>query len=226
MKASLEVESVLTNLVHTVINHQSKVDAMWYDNTIKALDNLKLIPDQFVGDTKTALLQAMFSEILALSAMSNTINMTFLALGNDTPPLPTLKDIKQAKQRPTMFDITSLLRKGRRLRSGDDPSIGFIPFVKYGDLDPALILDKIDDPEDFKKFSVAFDTEHPLFGVGFSFHDLIMCETVLDAFYVGNKNFFTPFLGLDPRSSCTDEFTRFDRETVHVAISDVYGCDF
>jgi len=46
-----------------------------------------------------------------------------------------------------MFDITSLLRKGRRPRSGDDPSIGFIPFVKYGDLDPALILDKIDDQE-------------------------------------------------------------------------------
>lgn len=43
---------------------------------------------------------------------------------------------------------------------------------------------------------------------------------------VADQNFATPWAGLDPRSSCTDEFTRFDRETVHVANAEAYNCDF
>ena len=35
-----------------------------------------------------------------------------------------------------------------------------------------------------------------------------------------------PHLGLDPERHCSDCFSRYDKETVAVALADVYGCAF
>jgi hypothetical protein len=171
VRVSSEAEDVLRNLVHAVVNHQSKTDSKWHDGTVKAIGGLKFVPDKFAGESRISLLHSLFCEAVALTCVSHSTSISFLALGQETPPLPVLEDMKDSPK-PLMLDMTTILRKGRGLRR--DPLVGFIPHVEFNDFEPRLLRERF--PADFvKSLQANFKMFAPMFGVSFSPQDLVMC---------------------------------------------------
>lgn len=196
-KNDAKVGAALANLVHSIVNHQSKVDRAWYEATVAEFDGLGVIPGKYVGDDRKALLQSLFSEVLALTVMSHTINSTFLALGRETPPLPTRNECSGSDGAPTMVPVTSLLKPGRTLRTDKPPSIGYVPYVLFGDLDMDRVREEFctgsddsdggDSARFEKSLKMNLDPHLPTFGASLSFGDIIMCMKVMNVFYGGMK---------------------------------------
>lgn len=129
----------LQNLVHTIINHQTKVDESWYHHTMEALDNdLGLIHADREEESRRSLLASLYCEIVCVSLLSHSIHIMLLGtVGQEAViPLPSLDDMKHAPA-PLMLDMTTIFRTRccprRTLRQTQE--MGFAPYFVYSDLD-------------------------------------------------------------------------------------------
>jgi len=219
-----EVAKVLTNLVHTVINHQNRADKNWYEQTMTALDAAGIVPENYAGESRRALSASLYSEIIVIAAMSHSIHVDFLTMGRDVPPLPSLEEMLNESPAPSMLDMTTLLKKGRSIRY--DEAQGFAPFILYGDLNLSAAY-KIFPTEMSKDLRSSTDTKSPLMGACFSPHDAALAsEMVRESLYDLHRYVFDSTGRLDAKRHCSDQFDRYDKETVAVALAASYNCDF
>lgn len=174
---------VLSNLVHTVINHQTKVDYAWYEKTIKALGDLDLVPATFKGEARHVLVSSLYCEIVVSAIVSHGINITFVCMGLHPPALPTPSHLKDSPG-PTLLDVTTLLKNGSGLRYAS--KAGFAPFFLYKD----MFLPRAS--KSFSRFELEtlkarLIIEVPFLGYSPSPHDLVVLDATVDV-YLYNQN--------------------------------------
>jgi hypothetical protein len=208
----------LKTLVHTLIHHQTQLDDEWYQKTIKALGKTNLVPGSAQGESRRSLLCSLLAEVVLLTTMSHATHIIFLAIGREIPPLPAFDDMKHLK--PSLLDISSLLREGANIR--EDLSLCAASFVLYKDLDP-LLLERVASPEECVYLSKMLKRFPPALPMGFAPHDMFMMGLFRNGFLFGSIN---PFTCLDPNKRCTDNFTRFDQSTCSLAVASAYDCGF
>lgn len=243
---SAPVCSALLELIHAVINHQSKLDATWYTNTIKALDNLCLIDKHYTGQSRRSLLCSLYCEVVTVSMLSHAVHIVCVATGRPAFPLPAFDDFIEPLK-PTMRDITTLFRKGRMIRQ--DEVRGFAPYFLAGDLDPHHVDEYLGDGV-YRQLKGSLTLLLPFLGLGFAPLELLLLEDLCklhmyDEVHVsrpgaGHRSLvgdphtprlstqyaFRPHNDLDPKVHCSDVFTRYDKETVAVAMTETYDCSF
>jgi hypothetical protein len=144
-------KSTLRNLIHTVINHQGRINQEWYEDTIQALkdscgsllsSSLLMPPgiqqeqNNSSASTTTSMIRvhSIFAEILVLTVVTQCIHATYLVLDRPLPPLPkpttitkTTKTGAQAQEnQPQPLDWSSMTRA---LPTQDD-SVVWTPFFR------------------------------------------------------------------------------------------------
>lgn len=111
------VKNVLLTIVHSVVNHQGRLDQGWYDSSIQAiLTTDGILPSKEEDENKKQpLAYVAFSEILVLAATSHSLNLAFFIMGRPLPPLPTMDEMKLME--PMLLDWTALLKTAPRHNS-------------------------------------------------------------------------------------------------------------
>jgi len=219
-----EAKTVVRNLVVTIVNHQTKVDEKWYDQTIDALDKqTNFIPAQIVGEHRRGMLATLFAEILGLTIVSHGIGLSYRAMESSLPPMPHIKDVLEVALEPTMWNIVKSLKKGKGLRV-DKQRAGWAPFVEYGDLLLVSVADMFTpDQSAFLKERTA--SIMPATVLNMSPHELLMEEDFFNTFAYHQKDIMKTWAPLDPKRHCAG-FTRYDKEIVATAVANTYHCGF
>ena len=174
-----KVASTLLGFVHSIVHHESKFDSDWYHAALQALDETKLVPDSYQGDSRLSLLCSLFCEIVIFASVSHSIQMTFLSLDRKTPPLPTLEEMDGAVKR-SLLDVSKLLKKGAVIRQ--DPSIGFAYVVLYSDFDRDLLEMHVDKFVSRHVLSFFVTSLLPFAGFGFVPHYVYFLWEYLNCF--------------------------------------------
>jgi len=217
-------KTVVRNLVVTIVNHQTKVDEKWYDQTIDALDkHTHLIPSSIVGENRRGMLGTLFAEILGLTIVSHGIDLSYRAIERSPPPMPRIEDVQQLALEPTMWNIAKSLKKGKELRI-EKQGAGWAPLLEYGDLDKSSIADMFapDQINSLKKRMVAM---LPFAVLNMSPHDLLIEYDYFDTFAYDQKDIMKTWVRLDPKQHCRG-FSRYDKEIVATAVAETYNCGF
>jgi hypothetical protein len=194
---------------------------MWYGQTIKALEDLNLVPDAYQGESRQSLLHSLFSEIVALTCVSHACRICFLAMKRNVPSLPCREELKDSPA-PRLLDMTTLLKPGAALYRSSS-FVGFTPALRGKDLDPVKTQQAFSQ-EDYQAFLRTLDPKRPWGGLTLSPQDVIFLSRCI--FTCMCENISAPYEGLNPKKHCSDSFTRYDKETVAVALAKTYGCDF
>lgn len=218
--STVDLDPILLNLVYTVVNHQSMLDDEWYHKTIQALEGTKLVGDEVQGDTRRNLVRSLFCETVLLAAASHAINMTFVILGRDPPPLPSAGDMKEAPN-PTMVDVTTFLKPGRAVI--ENLSICGAPYVLYKDMEFGDFVSK----HEHKLLSEFMREEPPYVACGFAPKDMVFtcCDLVDCYLYDQSKVILMPWQALDSAQHCPG-VTRHDKEMVASTLAKAYQCDY
>jgi hypothetical protein len=217
--ASKEVQDCLVNIVHTLVNHQGRIDDGWYE---EAVDSLKVA--SVVLDGNAVQYQSALVEIILLVAMSHAIHTAFLALGKDpVPPLPSFQDIATAPA-PSRLDVTSMLKNGKVLRQEDN--IAKAPYYLEEDVDKASSeFQNLSDPcqEDLCSLMIPII---PLICTPLAPEDACFFLQFFRIMYVWD-NMAVPkaFLALDPNVKCPS-VSRFDLECVAGGVATAHQCGF
>lgn len=178
---SPEVASTLLNLVHAVVNHQTKANnAEWYGKTMEALDATGLVPQSFRGVSRGSMLASLYAEVVAVATTSHSLHVEFLALQREVPPLPSPEDVVREKnQQSSTLDLTSTFREGAKIRQ--DEASGFAPYFLPEDLDEekaeqasALSAETLD------ALKTSLIPMIPTLGLCFSPTDFVMINKVID----------------------------------------------
>jgi len=210
--ADESIKACLMNIIHAMINWQSKLDTEWYLDCINTLLSCGIL-DNYIehndcGDDKKELelaSHAVFSEIIILTSASHGIHTTFLALGTDIPPLPTWEDIEEAPE-PLNIRYSSLLHRVRRNKE----SISEVsPYFTKRDLNRSSPeyhgLKEVIEQMTFAPL--------PYICVQFAFHDSIMLDKMLSTFYLSPVEMALHWNELDTSKRCSSVM-RSDVETL------------
>ena len=110
-----KAEKFILTTVHSVVNHQGRLDKQWYDDCISAIQEARIVPDSVEGQEKRLYLAySAFAEIMLITTMAHCIAFTFLIMGSPIPRLPSSEELKQGKanqEGPKLLDWTSMLKK-------------------------------------------------------------------------------------------------------------------
>lgn len=223
---STVVYSMITSFVHTLINHQSRLNEQWYHQTIEALDKSELIPAVYVGERRLFYVLALFSEIVHVAGLSHSLNIFFVSVGQQVPPLPDQVD---NPSEPSFFEWTKVLRKGRGLRY--DKENTWSPFISTTDIDrdclefAKLALSTLDKQFLLSKMTIS---KVPWSCVPFSPADLVWyCRWSELSYYTDSMfNVLLPFVPLNPSVRCADSFSRYQVEIVASEVAAAHGCTF
>ena len=206
------IQACLMNIIHAMINWQSKLDTQWFADCLNALQSCGIL-DNYIehsdcGDDKKELelaSHALLCEIIILTSVSHGIHTTFLALGIDVPPLPTWEDITDAPE-PLNIRYSSLLHRVRRNKE----SISEVsPYFTKRDLNRSSSeyhgLKKVIEQMTFAPL--------PYICVQFAFHDSIMLDKMLSTFYLSPVEMALHWNELDTSKRCSSVM-RSDVETL------------
>jgi hypothetical protein len=151
-------KSTLRNLIHTVINHQGRINKEWYEDTIQALkescgsllSSSPLMPpgnhkeqnDTTIStttSTTTSMIRvhSIFAEILVLTVVTQCIHGTYLVLDRPLPPFPkpatptktTMTGAQEAKAQEGQPQPLDWSSMTRTLPTRDD-SVVWTPFFR------------------------------------------------------------------------------------------------
>lgn len=215
----------LRSIVHSLISVQSSLNDKWYDDTIQAMMNCNLLPQ----DKKVAQYHSALIEIILVAIMSNSLHTAFLVLMIEPFPLPTFEDIRFAPA-PHCLDLEQMLKPGRSLRQWD--WISHAPFILHQDINSKS-------PEFTKKVSPmarqSVPSEYvflpflPFVTINLAYEDahmLTQIVDVVDVLYVPVLEIIMAFRHLNPSKKCTSSVTRFDLEVVAEAVASSYDCAY
>ena len=206
------IKACLMNIIHAMINWQSKLDIKWYQDCMNVLQSCGILGSYIklnnCGDDKKELelaSHALFCEIIILTSVSHGIYTTFLALGIDIPPLPTWDEIEDAPG-PFLIRYSSLLHRVRRNKE----SISEVsPYFTKRDLNRSSPeyheLKKVIEKMTFAPL--------PYICVQFAFHDSIMLDKMLSTFYLTPVEMALHWNELDTSKRCSSVM-RSDVETL------------
>jgi len=226
-----DTKACLVNIIHTVVCHQSKINDMWYKDSIGALQSCGILADHVKqskncvdcdGDTTNELelgSQAVFVEIILLAVTSHGIHSTFLALEVDIPALPTWEEMKGAPE-PMHICYSSLLHRVRR-----DESKAFAPYFLAKDIRKNSPECKKIEKEVWNEFKFICGLGPYICGT-FAPNDIVMFQTrFMSSFYLTIGEMLLNWGELDSTRHCS-HVTRHDMETVANAVAVAHSCDF
>ena len=207
----------ILNLVHALVNHHTKLTAEWYQATSAALQEARLVPDA-LGDkySRQFMIWSLYCEICLLTAMSHAIHMAFLILDRDPPPLP-----QTSSTVPTLVDFQKIKRKDRKIHDSD--SISVAPYLKPSDLNISSPELKKLSPDAFQSLLRHLDLNSANVAMIFAPQDLAFWDFLEAIWYVPRSDRNHPHKALDSTTRCTDHITRYDLETVALAVAT--SCD-
>ena len=111
---SEQTQKVLVTIIHSMVNHQGRLDQQWYDNAVESLLEAEdIISNKVSTENRRSTACAAVAEILALSVMAHCIHLAFVVMGRKVPRLPTMEELNHGKsfqQGPTLLDWKSLSR--------------------------------------------------------------------------------------------------------------------
>lgn len=209
------IKACLMNIIHAMINWQSKLDTQWFVDCLNALQSCGIL-DNYIehndcGDDDKKELElashSLLCEIIILTSVSHGIHTTFLALGIDIPPLPTWEEIADdATPGPLNIRYSSLLRRVRRNKE----SISEVsPYFTKRDLNRSSPeyhgLKEVIEQMTFAPL--------PYICVQFAFHDSIMLDKMLTTFYLAPVEMALHWNELDTSKRCSSVM-RSDVETL------------
>ena len=230
-----ETKTMITGVVHAVINHQSRLDFNWYNRTIESIAEARdILPSDIEGDKRTYLAVSAFQEIVALSVVANSIRFTELLLDTNLvegasnfenlPTLDTIQRSKAGRSQPLYLDWTDLVKRGK---PREDETKCFTPYLYKFDI-------KKNSPQ-FMKLSEqawkeAFDLMFPMtprFGLTMCGEDLYFVEEVSGLFYLPAEQIPLCFSDkLDDTQFCSDSFNRRDSEWIAHHVAKAHDCAF
>lgn len=108
----------ITTIVHTLVNHQSRIDEGWHDAALAAIQESGLIP----SDSTQSQYQSALVEIIILVSLAHAFNVAFLLMGKTKGlELPSLDYVREKAPKPhsPCFDPEDLLKPGQKLRQKD-----------------------------------------------------------------------------------------------------------
>uniref|UniRef100_A0A7S3P4I1 Uncharacterized protein n=1 Tax=Amphora coffeiformis TaxID=265554 RepID=A0A7S3P4I1_9STRA len=215
------------NIVHSIVQHQLRLDAKWYRRTLMELDNYtSLIPKRFEGEQRERLCATLFIEILTVVASSHMLHIALLCLGDHamTPiPKPPSHD---PKLHPSYLDIQTagMLKRNHTLRI--NASVAHAPYILSKDYDrtsgawAAL-------GSDVQEYLLnSMNSIHPFVSLGIAPLSLYLCASMAGQISMPDRVLLRPWKQLDPTQYCTDGFTRHDCETLMVATAEAYGTGY
>ena len=181
-KEDSNVASTLLGFVHSVVHHESKFDSDWYHAALQALDETKLVPGSYQGDSRRSLLCSLFCEIVIFASVSQSIQIAFLSMERKTPPLPTLQEMDddEAVVKRSLLDMSKLLKKGAVIRQ--DPSMCFAYALLYKDFDRDLLEEHVSEFVSRHVLSNFVTYLLPFAGYGFVPHDVHFLWQYLNCF--------------------------------------------
>jgi hypothetical protein len=224
---------LLVNLTHTVVNHQGRVNQVWYDDVIdKILLADDLLPDQSKSPQQRLWwAHVAYQEIASLCIIANSLHIAEKLLSNKGlfpfPSLPTNNLWKESEPKPSslLMDYSSLLKTGDSIRR--DTKRGFGPIVYRKDLNKRS--------PDFGRLSARswktvfefISPLHPMFGLTLAGEDIYFVGEILRQFYL-NGNDVLPCITvqLDPNKYCSTSFSRLDSELIAHQVSVTHACNF
>mmetsp|Transcript_3927 Transcript_3927/g.6568 ORF Transcript_3927/g.6568 Transcript_3927/m.6568 type:complete len:413 (+) Transcript_3927:60-1298(+) len=215
------VSEAIVNLVHALVNHQTKLDNEWYLSTIVSLRNSRILPSDIAHtpQARQFMIWSLFCEICVLTAISHGVHMTYLVMGREAPALP-----RTSNTEPQLVDFNAIKRSDRDVHQND--GVAFAPYLRSSDVDiNSLELGKLS-PQAFQALRHNMDIYSPYVSMIFAPADLDFMDLMTDIFYVPQSSVGRPHVALDPTSRCTDHVTRHDLEVVGVAIAAAYRCDY
>jgi hypothetical protein len=224
---------LLVNVVHTVVNHQGRVDQVWYDTVIAEILQARDVLAQKSKSNEQMLWWAhvAYQEIAALSMIANSLKISELLLSSKGlypfPSLPTNNLWKESEPKPSplLMDYCSLLKTRDTIRQ--DPKQGFGPIVYRKDLNRRS-------PE-YTKISTRalvkavefMNPMHPMFGLTLAGEDLYFVGEIPHQFYLnGNDVLACLTIKLDPNKYCSTSFSRRDSELIAHQVAASHSCTF
>lgn len=141
----IESSDLLTIIIRTLVNHQSRIDKQWYDDAIGALKNSKIVSgyDDSIKSTNPYLAECIFSEILILASIAHGIHSTYVLLSKALPTIPHVPASSDGVAvTPVRWDL--LLKENVKPRL--DHTIMWMPYILSWDINwnqtEHLYLDK------------------------------------------------------------------------------------
>lgn len=89
-KNNKQAATCLTSIVHAIVNQQSKITHAWFEDAIHAIKESGVVSEGFHDEQGMELAcYSALAEIVSLTTVWNGLHEAFLALDEETPPLPT-----------------------------------------------------------------------------------------------------------------------------------------
>lgn len=213
------IREALVTLTHGLVNHQTRFDEEWYQSTIVSLGEAGIVPPHFKERQRQYLIWSLFCEVCLLTVVSHGINIAFLAMDKEPPPLPP-----SSPTSPTHFDFNKIVRKDRKVRQ--DGKVSFAPYLMAADVDiNSQELSRLTDAGQHAVQS-NLNSYSALTAMIFAPEDLAFAEFMGGVYFCDNTLEKSPYKPLDPENRCTDFFNRYDVETIAVAVADAYDSNF
>lgn len=169
------IVSCVTSIIHAVVNQQSKLNEVWFADSIKAIKESGLIPEGLHNEEGMDLAYySAFAEIVALSSMSVGFQQAFTTLEESVPPLPT-----KAAPGPLNVNFSSMLKRVRR-----DESIVAMPYYLSSDIDKTSIEWKKLREVTRNKISFQLNPMSPAIGLCMAPEDLMTFDRYMGAAYM------------------------------------------
>ena len=218
-------------LIHTIIHHQSRVDAEWYQLTIQALSNCTtLIPESYTGVVRQRLVATLFCEVLAVVVATHMHHVALVALGIPMHQFPSLPEASthQDTPLPTFQDILSagMLHATLDEKFRHNPNVTHAPFVlakDYNTSSPAWQALPHDVQHYMLENMVPF---HPLVALSLAPTAAQLVGRMNQEISLPDKVVLEPWKELDPTQYCTNGMTRLDAEILMVAVAQTYGTQY
>lgn len=175
--------TILRNLVHTFVHHQSKLDKKWYDATIHLLDTqTNLIPPHIQErNDRDYLLRAIYGEVAALTMIAQCVVMAFVAMGRPVPSLPTLQDMEHLK--PSYLVLTSMIKSGSKGLRFDPTLCTITPFFLSSDMDKSKMQKAFPTPQEYSLLTGLLMGQGPWIGVAcFAPKDMFIVHRTFEKF--------------------------------------------
>jgi hypothetical protein len=218
---------IVKHLVHSVVNHQGRLDQDWYQTTLKKLDE-----DSGLLDSKTYaagsiereyLMYCLYAELLCVITTTQWCHMIYVALGETPSKIPPVS--KEATA-PSFFDWTKALKEGKAAHK--DPTIAWMPCLIKADVDPdnAALRQLIESEETRILYLSTMVKMAPFVCITWSPLDFLWIIKLMGAMYAPPHIFFAPHKRLPSDHRCAQTVSRLDLETVALAVSDGYNCHY
>ena len=178
-----EVQQVLLTVVHSIVNHQGRLDEGWYDSVIKKILTTKgFLPSDMPEDDKNKqyLAYVTFSEILLLTVMSHCMSVAMMVMDSSLPPLPAIEEMTKE---PMLLEWTELLKRAPR----HDEKVCFARYSFPGDFNTRSAAFKSISNDAWTSMKSMMDSMDPCLPVAYATNDTTLFKELAEVYFVPQK---------------------------------------